>query len=315
MITFLVHSLSFSYNSLTFLDLCFFAIFILLFSIILIVVILSIVIIPVVVIVLIFLPFLIFFFCFLIVLLFHFFFFLVLFLGFVKKCLTFFGLLTLTLDVISLSISHAFIIRLLGRLGLLNISVLLMCLEVDALEFSVVGTAPVAPLNEADDDFVKRKGAIQVFETPDFYCLRDAFNTEIADRSNLPVCLGVMTHIDASLDIDPSGNALLNVCRISHISIIELRLLRLESGVVWDKMVNFCSLPSRHHLQNLRPLHLYLLLRFLCLVLSSFGTGPSSGRLARHPLWLLSNISRFRFAARLLRLTLSSGRRHSRRSS
>ena len=102
-----------------------------------------------------------------------------------------------------------------------------MCFEIDALEFAVVGTTPVTPLDEAHDDFVKRKGAIEVFETPDLDCLGDAFNTEVADWGNLPVCLGVVAHIDSSLDIDPSGNTLLNVCRIPHISIIELRLLML----------------------------------------------------------------------------------------
>jgi hypothetical protein len=102
-----------------------------------------------------------------------------------------------------------------------------VCFEVDALEFAVVGTTPVAPLDKADDDLVKRIGAIKVFETPHLDSLGDAFDTEVADWGNLPVSLGVMTHIDTSLDIDPSGNTLLNVRRIPHISIIELRLLRL----------------------------------------------------------------------------------------
>jgi hypothetical protein len=102
-----------------------------------------------------------------------------------------------------------------------------VCFEVDALEFSVVGTAPVTPLDKAYHNLVKRKGAIEVFETPDFYSLGDPFNTEVANWGNLPISLGVVTHIDTSLDIDPSCNTLLNICRIPYISIIELRLLRL----------------------------------------------------------------------------------------
>jgi hypothetical protein len=149
--------LLFSHFSFNFLALCFFAFFVLLLSVLFIVVVLSIVIVPVVVIVIIVLSFFIFFFRFLSVLLLLFFFFLlVLFLGFVMSCLAFFGLVTVSLAVISLTfISFTFIIRFLDRFGLLNISVLLVCFEVDAMEFAVVGTTPVTPLDEAHDDFVK----------------------------------------------------------------------------------------------------------------------------------------------------------------
>ena len=102
-----------------------------------------------------------------------------------------------------------------------------MRVEVDALEFAVVGTTPVAPLDEAHDDLVKGEGAVEVLETPDLDRLREAFYTQVAHWCDLTVGLRVMTHIDTSLHIGTSGNAFINVCRIPHVSIIELRLLRL----------------------------------------------------------------------------------------
>lgn len=212
---------------LTFAFLPFSFLALLFFTILLLIVVLSIVILPVVVIVLIFL-FTFFFsftlcFCLLslsfrLLLLLFFYFVLYFFLSLINRCLLAFFTLTST-----------FIIRLLGSLGrLASISgVLLVRVEVDALEFAVVGTAPVTPLDEAHDDLVKGEGAVEVLETPDLDGLREAFDTEVADRRDLPVSLRVVTHIDTPLDIGTSGNTLLNVRRIPHISIIELRLLRL----------------------------------------------------------------------------------------